>query len=332
MLLQTVKSRNLWLWGEIIKLKEEVSYKNKLLEQRDELVLKKGELSTELVTLNKQSQGQTQRAKDLQEELEVVQASLNKVENQIKIANEMNTVDLSFEAKHLAYSTYTTPFKITALQSVDVTWDNPIGESYGLTSNFLQSWHNKPVVINFKGISYMGAFGGETVGNIGKDETLKAFKAINNAVSTVTGGINSFTDKIQSIANHSFSGLDSEGKFEPVIDEDIKNINDLLSNYGEGLFTRNVVNTSPYIYLLMENSNGADAANKFVTFVGHIKNFQYSERADKPFLYDFSVQFVGEPVVEAKVEQGKINAKTDSSSIRLTAVATDTGYSLGYGW
>lgn len=106
----------------------------------------------------------------------------------------------------------------------------------------------------------------------------------------------------------------------------------MLSNYGEGLFTRNVVNTSPYIYLLMENSNGADAANKFVTFVGHIKNFQYSERADKPFLYDFSVQFVGEPVVEAKVEQGKINAKTDSSSIRLTAVATDTGYSLGYGW
>lgn len=332
MLLQTVKSRNLWLWGEIIKLKEDVSYINKLLAQRDELVLKKGELSTELVTLNKQNQGQSQRAKDLQEELEAVQASLSKVENEIKTANEVNTVDMSFETKNVAYSTYTTPFKITALQSVDVTWDNPIGESYGLTSNFLQSWHNKPVVINFKGISYMGAFGGETVGNIGKDETLKAFKAINNAVSTVTGGVNSFTDKIQSITNHSFSGLDSEGKFEPVIDEDIKNINDLLSNYGEGLFTRNVVNTSPYIYLLMENSNGADAASKFVTFVGHIKNFQYSERADKPFLYDFNVQFVGEPVVEAKVEQGKINAKTDSSSIRLTAVATDTGYSLGYGW
>ena len=323
MLLQTVKSRNLWLWGEIIKLQGEISYKNELLTKREELnnkliqyydLSKKYENDEDLVNAYNQLMSETH-------------AEIKKLDQQIK---DLGDSDIAKKPK--AVRIYTTPFKITALQSVDVTWDNPIGESYGLTSNFLQSWHNKPVVINFKGISYMGAFGGETVGNIGKDETLKAFEAVNSAVSTVTGGINSFTDKIQSIANHSFSGLDSEGKFEPVIDEDIKNINDLLSNYGEGLFTRNVVNTSPYIYLLMENSNGADAANKFVTFVGHIKNFQYSERADKPFLYDFSVQFVGEPVVEAKVEQGKINAKTDSSSIRLTAVATDTGYSLGYGW
>lgn len=323
MLLQTVKSRNLWLWGEIIKLQGEISYKNELLTKREELnnkliqyydLSKKYENDEDLVNAYNQLMSETH-------------AEIKKLDQQIK---DLGESDIAKKPK--AVRIYTTPFKITALQSVDVTWDNPIGESYGLTSNFLQSWHNKPVVINFKGISYMGAFGGETVGNIGKDETLKAFETVNKAVSTITGGINSFTDKIQSIANHSFSGLDSEGKFEPVIDEDIKNINDLLSNYGEGLFTRNVVNTSPYIYLLMENSNGADAANKFVTFVGHIKNFQYSERADKPFLYDFSVQFVGEPVVEAKVEQGKINAKTDSSSIRLTAVATDTGYSLGYGW
>lgn len=323
MLLQTVKSRNLWLWGEIIKLQGEISYKNELLTKREELnnkliqyydLSKKYENDEDLVNAYNQLMSETH-------------AEIKKLDQQIK---DLGDSDIAKKPK--AVRIYTTPFKITALQSVDVTWDNPIGESYGLTSNFLQSWHNKPVVINFKGISYMGAFGGETVGNIGKDETLKAFETFNKAVSTITGGINSFTDKIQSISNHSFSGLDSEGKFEPVIDEDIKNINDLLSNYGEGLFTRNVVNTSPYIYLLMENSNGADAANKFVTFVGHIKNFQYSERADKPFLYDFSVQFVGEPVVEAKVEQGKINAKTDSSSIRLTAVATDTGYSLGYGW
>ena len=332
MLLQTVKSRNLWLWGEILKLKDNESYINKLLAKRDELELRKSKLSTELVTLNKQNQGQGQRAKELQEELEAVQASLGKIENEIKTVNEVNTVDMSFESRHLAYSDYTVPFKITALQSIDVTWDNPIGESYGLTSNFLQSWHNKPVVINFKGISYMGAFGGETVGNIGKDETNQVAKVVNSAISTVTGGINSFTDKIQNALNQSMLGLDSEGKFEPVIDQDIKNINDLLSYYGEGLFTRNVTNTSPYIYLLMENSNGSNASNKFATFVGHIKNFNYSERSDKPFLYDFSVQFVGEPVVEAKIKQGEINAKTDSNSVRLTVVATDNGYSLGYGW
>ena len=323
MLLQTVKSRTLWLWGEIIKLQGEISYKNELLTKREELNNK----LIQYYDLSKKYENDENLVNAYNQLMAETHAEIKKLDQQIK---DLGDSDIAKKPK--AVYEYTLPFKITALQSVDVTWDNPIGESYGLTSNFLQSWHNKPVVINFKGISYMGAFGGETVGNIGKDETTQVAKVVNSAISTVTGGINSFTDKIQNALNQSMLGLDSEGKFEPVIDQDIKNINDLLSNYGEGLFTRNVTNTSPYIYLLMENSNGANASNKFVTFVGHIKNFNYSERADKPFLYDFSVQFVGEPVVEARSQQGKINAKTDSSSIRLTVVATDSGYSLGYGW
>lgn len=299
MLLQTVKSRNLWLWGEILKLRKGTSYRDKLLTQIQSLEKYIGQLSEKLVSLNKQNQGQSDEAKFLQKELQKRQEELVQKQN---IVSNINVIEEKVNPSKI--HEYTTPFKITALQSVDVTWDNPIGESYGITSNFLQSWHNKPVNISFKGISYMGAFGGSTVGNLGKDETLGIAK----------------------------SGLEAEGKFDPVVDEDIKNISDLLSNYGEGPFTKNVTNTSPYIYLLMENSGGANIEDGFVTFVGHIKNFTYSERSDKPFLYDFTVQFVGEPIITQKAAEANINAKKDSSNVRLTVIASDSGYSLGYGW
>ena len=334
MLLQTVKSRNLWLWGEIVQPASTLSYRNQLLDKRADLEGKKSTLSEELVTLNKQNKGQSEEAKSLQLALKSVQEELSKIEEEITNSNDTNFADY-VDGKD-TFSTFTNPFKITALQSIDVTWDNPIGESYGISSNFLQSWHNKPVSISFKGISYMGAFGGETVGDLSdnsSDGVNEVANKVNSAVASVTGGISSFMNKVQEGAQQKISGVDVEGKFGPVIDEDIKKINQLLSKYGEGLFTENVENKSPYIYLLMENSGSANSTKgSFVTFIGHIKNFTYSERADKPFLYDYTVQFVGEPVITEKAAKANIDAKNDSNAIKLTVVATDTGYSLGYGW
>jgi len=332
MLLQAVKSRNLWLWGEIVQPASVLNYRDQLLTKRADLEREKSILSEELVNLNKQNKGQSEGALALQENLKSVQEELNKVEAEIKNSNMINT---SLQSRNITSSTFTDPFKITALQSVDVTWDNPIGESYGISSNFLQSWHNKPVVISFKGISYMGAFGGKTVGNLNESNS-NMIKQLNANVSSITGSISTFMHKLQEVSNNDWTGADTEGKFDTVVDTDVKKINDLLSYYGEGLFTRNVENKSPYIYLLMENSGsvaGSDSfKDGFVTFVGHIKNFTYSERSDKPFLYDYTVQFVGEPVIEARTSKAEIAAKNDSNSIKLTVVASDSGYSLGYGW
>lgn len=330
MLLQTVKSRNLWLWGEILKIRDNVAYLDALKAQKAELTNKLKSKENALTALNKKENkddNDTNVAIGYSIQIAELNAKINMIQQKIDDAKKS-----SIATKPIVERTYTTPFKITALQSIDVTWDNPVGESYGITSNFLQSWHNKPVNISFKGISYMGAFGGSTVGNLGKDETLGIAKAANAVVSTVTGSINSFTDKIQTALNSNKSGLEVEGKFDPVVDEDIKNISNLLSNYGEGPFTKNVTNTSPYIYLLMENSGGANTEDGFVTFIGHIKNFTYSEHSDKPFLYDFTVQFVGEPIITQKAAEAEIKAKQDSNNVRLTVIASDSGYSLGYGW
>ena len=330
MLLQTVKSRNLWLWGEILKIRDNVVYLDALKTQKAELEQRLQANKNLLTELNKK-ENQTENDKNLalayNKRIAELNAEINTIQQKIDDAKKS-----SIAIKPVVIRTYTDPFKITALTSIDVTWDNPIGESYGITSNFLQSWHNKPVNISFKGISYMGAFGGSTVGNLGNDETNAVSKVANNVVSTVTGSINSFTDKIQTVLNQKISGLEVEGKFDPVVDYDIKNISDLLSNYGEGPFTKNVTNTSPYIYLLMENSGGANTENGFVTFIGHIKNFTYSEHSDKPFLYDFTVQFVGEPIITQRAAEAEIKAKQDSNNVRLTVIASDSGYSLGYGW
>lgn len=333
MLLQTVKSRNLWLWGEIVQPTSILSYRDQLLTKRAKLEQQYSACSEELRDLEATGFGESERGKDLHEAMSEIQSKINQIDNEIKVSDEVNT---SLQSRNITYSTFTNPFKITALQSIDVTWDNPIGESYGISSNFLQSWHNKPVSISFKGISYMGAFGGETVGDLSDDNSdgvNEVAKKVNSAVASVTGGISSFMNKVQEGAQQKISGVDVEGKFGPVIDEDIKKINQLLSKYGEGLFTENVKNKSPYVYLLMENSGSANnTKGSFVTFIGHIKNFTYSERADKPFLYDYTVQFVGEPVITEKAAEAEINAKNDSNAIRLTVVASDSGYSLGYGW
>lgn len=333
MLLQTVKSRNLWLWGEIVEQASAENYRDQLLTERAYLEQQYSTQSEILTSYNNGGLGQSEGALKVQQLMAKLQEQINLINEKIEAVNDLNVTQVS---GGLTSSTYTNPFKITALQSIDVTWDNPIGESYGISSNFLQSWHNKPVSISFKGISYMGAFGGETVGDLSDDNSdgvNEVAKKVNSAVASVTGGISSFMNKVQEGVQQKISGVDVEGKFGPVIDEDIKKINQLLSKYGEGLFTENVENKSPYIYLLMENSGSANSTKgSFVTFIGHIKNFTYSERADKPFLYDYTVQFVGEPVITEKAAKANIDAKNDSNAIKLTVVATDTGYSLGYGW
>lgn len=341
MLLQTIKSRNLWLWSEIItssirgdgsKLKAEIAQlEEKLNKNREEM-------------LNATSSATQSWVEDKSIESSKLNAEIKQKQEQLRKLNETDD-------DWITTSRYTTPFKITALQSVDVTWDNPVGESYGLTANFLQSWHNKPVNITFKGISYMGAFGGDTVGKLSspdnasisnKDATSAGYQ-VNHLANNISKGFTSVSQSISNFSNNTnISGIRSDatidGKYDVVIDTDVENINRLLSNYGEGLYPQQDKNGSPYIYLLIENpgsgynNQGSSKSTGFVTYVGHIKNFTYSEHTDKPFLYDYTVQFVGEPTLENAIRGAQIKAQQDSSSVKLTVLTSDSGYSLGYGW
>ena len=332
MLLQTIKSRNLWLWGKIITGSYRAAVSDNSLKEQ---IAKQEEEINRLENVS---------APDYYSYKEK-EAALSKANAELIVLKEKLETTKSELVTSFIYK-YTNPFKITALQSIDVTWDNPVGESYGLSANFLQSWHNKPVNITFKGISYMGAFGGDTVNNLvtTDDDTnitstqgTDGLSTTNLAAQALSSGITAASNVINNARNKNISGIKSdtsiEGKYDVVIDTDVEKINSLLSNYGEGLYPQSDKNGAPYIYLLMENpGSGKNNADNFVTYVGHIKNFTYSERQDKPFLYDYTVQFIGEPTLEATLKNSYIKAKQDASSVKLTVVASDSGYSLGYGW
>lgn len=339
MLLQTIKSRNLWLWSEIIRAYQDTSALTNLNANLERLQQRRTEINVELENINLE-RGDSSKLPELQQELSEINAQIGDLAEQ-REQKLQNKTDSNLSYSHY----YTTPFKITALQSVDVTWDNPVGESYGITANFLQSWHNKPVNITFKGISYMGAFGGNTVGNLVDSDgsEIKQASDVNGLVhiaNNISAGLTSVAQSISSTLNGSnLSGIKSDasvdGKYDVVIDQDVEKINNLLSNYGEGLYPQKDKSGSPYIYLLMENPGSGTNNSEhggFVTFIGHIKNFTYSERVDKPFLYDYTVQFVGEPTLQNSIRGATIEAQKDASSVKLTVVTSNSGYSLGYGW
>lgn len=327
MLLQTIKSRNLWLWSEIVSFKAVQHTNREKLQKLNEEYHK---------STNEMLQAPASVTQEQQENASLINAELRQEKERLETLVENDDFQ--------SVSTYTTPFKITALQSVDVTWDNPVGESYGITANFLQSWHNKPVNITFKGISYMGAFGGNTVGNLVDSDGSEIKQASNvnglgHVANNISAGFTSVAQSISKYTNSNLTGIKSDasldGKYDVVIDQDVEKINNLLSNYGEGLYPQKNKSGSPYIYLLMENPGSGTNNSEhggFVTFIGHIKNFTYSERVDKPFLYDYTVQFVGEPTLQNSIRGATIEAQKDASSVKLTVVTSNSGYSLGYGW
>lgn len=329
MLLQTIKSRNLWLWSEVITSSKSMKNNNKekLQQLNEEYHKNTNEMlnAPESVTQEQQEKSSLLNAE--------IRHEMEKLENSVANDDDWETTSM-----------YTAPFKITALQSVDVTWDNPVGESYGITANFLQSWHNKPVNITFKGISYMGAFGGNTVGNLVDSDGSEIKQAsdvngLGHIANNISAGFTSVAQSISKYTNSNLTGIKSDatidGKYDVVIDQDVEKINNLLSNYGEGLYPQKNKSGSPYIYLLMENPGSGTNNSEhggFVTFIGHIKNFTYSERVDKPFLYDYTVQFVGEPTLQNSIRGATIEAQKDASSVKLTVITSNSGYSLGYGW
>ena len=340
MLIQNIKSRNLWLWGETVMPTSETSAANKIKSDIQELGEQKSELTQRLIKVNEAGKKQ-----GLTEDIDIETATeLSDVNSEIAWKNR-ELISMSQDGNagivnNIGYtSSHTTPFKITALQSIDVTWDNPIGESYGIKTNFLQAWHNKPVTITFTGLSYIGAFGGYTVGNLAevdqdnKSNIIKdAIRKSNDLVSEGMGFVSSAISTIQDVTN-SDSADYAKGKYYTVEDDDIYQINNLMSLYGEGMFANSSANVaSSWIHLVLENEPGSDGKAQYASFIGHIRNFNYKERVDQPFLYDFSCQFVGEPTISNKIGQGSINAKKDSNSLKLSLVTSNSGYSLGYGF
>ena len=328
MLLQTVKSRNLWLWGETVKPADATSEAKQVKTNIQKLEAYKSKLSQQIVQNNKEA-AEGEYTIDNTYEQSLI-ANINK--NLKQDRKKLNTIAKSGNiiSNNITYKrTFTDPFMITALQNVSFDWDNPIGESYGIKTNFLQAWHNKPVNIMVSGLSYIGAYGGKTVGTLSqKDDATGAF-GLNLGVNTAIEGTISQLNKMSSDYLSKTSNA-----YETIVDDDIYKINKLMSLYGEGIYTSAGSDvSSSWIHLLLENDpGGQESDDQYVAFIGHIKKFTYKEDVSKPFLYQFEFTFVGEPAITKNINEAQIHAEQDRNSLKLTVVASDTGYSLGYGF
>lgn len=336
MLLQTIKSRNLWLWGETVMPSAATSKAEELKAEIQDLEKQEKIMSSELTIINHDLNGVPSGEK--RETLLAKQAQLNQdltqthsdFEERKSDLNNVSSAGNTGTVNNISYSRiFTDPFKITALQNVSFIWDNPIGESYGIKTNFLQAWHNKPVQIQISGLSYIGAYGGKTVGNLRDTSGSSRYDARDLGINTA---IQSNADIFNKLSSDYFNK--TTNTYETIVDDDIYQINKLMSLYGEGMYTSAGSDVaSPWIHLLLENDpGGQESKDQFVAFIGHIKNFNYKEDASKPFLYSFDLTFVGEPAITKYIAEAEINAEQDKNALKLTVVASDTGYSLGYGF
>lgn len=331
MLLQTIKSRNLWLWGESVMPSSVTSEAEELKAEIQDLEKQKSEISQQIIKNNEEAKAGGYTSINIEEDTKLANVNEELNKKRVNLTYISNTTNMNNGiVNEVSYSRiFTDPFKITALQNVSFIWDNPIGESYGIKTNFLQAWHNKPVQIQISGLSYIGAYGGKTVGNLRDTSGSSRYDARDLGINTA---IQSNADIFNKLSSDYFNK--TTNTYETIVDDDIYQINKLMSLYGEGMYTSAGSDVaSPWIHLLLENDpGGQESKDQFVAFVGHIKNFNYKEDASKPFLYSFDLTFVGEPAITKYIAEAEINAEQDKNALKLTVVTSDIGYSLGYGF
>jgi hypothetical protein len=65
-------------------------------------------------------------------------------------------------------------------------------------------------------------------------------------------------------------------------------------------------------------SSSAAAAGSFSTFIGVIRDFTYQESIENPFVYEYTVRFIGLPDTQGVLTKSKEHAKTDSARGGIT--------------
>jgi len=354
MLLKTIKSRNIWLWSETVFPGVYVDYARKI--------------DTELIT-SKETLGKLQNSQIIQNDVawrstpssdfgssSAINAAEQAATNEYigRLENERNIMPTT-EPQTVIKTEYTTPFYLKGVQDVDTTWDHVVGESAGLTANYLQAWHHKPITVRLSGLSYFGAYDGVVVDMAA---TLAQIRESENAISSSTSAVADITQSISAASSFVAKGVSavSQGvntardflnkvsntieseSYDNVLDQDIERVKELMSAYGEGPAISNKTKGSSWINMLIENEPGAQATNSsggekgYVVFTGFIKRFTYKESVDKPFVYQYNLEFIGVPTNIDQIRNATIVAKKDTDTLKITMLNTQSGLGIGYGF
>jgi hypothetical protein len=247
---------------------------------------------------------------------------------------------------------------LVGVQRLTIRWTHDVAVRSGLTANFLQPWYNKPVEISITGESYMGAFSNTGIGasvSAFKTNVSKSEEQIQQSVKTSYAGriptwLNKFTDsKVasamrtvpqflsklgQQITDTTQKTFDTIQKFwdsfapssdsgtSPHIDASLGALKTLVSYFNYGPFSneaRNIYNVRHV--LIVENEIGQDGNQvPYSVFYGYIRNLEYMESIETPFVYEYSFDFIGIPQLAADLSKviEAVGRERDAFTVTLT--------------
>ena len=216
---------------------------------------------------------------------------------------------------------------LSGVTRIDIKWENTIGNRQGLKANFLQPWFNKPVSITIEGESYMGAWGGKSVSESissanaanakqsGQASTIAKVKnAVNSAVNTA---VRKVQDKVDYITNLIKSA--GQQTIGPFTDQTVSNVQQLISFFPwgpSGSPDKKAVNIK--FGLLIENETTGYTKDSYAVFEGFITSFHYNESIEKPYIYTYTIEFIGQSQQDATIGGQVIVARTELSKMGVT--------------
>lgn len=111
-----------------------------------------------------------------------------------------------------------------------------------------------------------------------------------------------------SIVGHSYLGA------FPLVqrrDYDVENIyNNMLQSLNEFSSTTAPGNRNRFQLSIANNPANADK------FIGYIRKFDFSESVERPYLLDYTIDFVGKPVLNSLIGSGKKDAQNAANVIK----------------
>ena len=110
----------------------------------------------------------------------------------------------------------------------------------------------------------------------------------------------------------------------PKEDKTVDNLKKLISYFDYGPYRKKPGYSKIQHILLIENETGNNStdtsgtSSAFATFIGYVRDLNYTESIDAPFIYDYTVSFIGLPDTAMTIEQSTVNATTDAKRGGIT--------------
>ena len=109
----------------------------------------------------------------------------------------------------------------------------------------------------------------------------------------------------------------------PKEDRTVYNLKKLISYFSFGPFQYRGANKKDLAHvIIIENEAGQNASEakegSFSTFIGAIKDFNYQESVENPYVYEYTINFIGLPDTQSVLTQAKADAIEDTNRGGIT--------------